>query len=114
DDIAALQCAQTVYFAGTPLPSAPPASSLSVYPDNCYGQASFEWTSSTGATSYEIEQSFYSNFSYAWTVYAGPDTSLFYDGGTGTNYYRVRACNSGGCSGYGNGNHSVTYRSPCW
>lgn len=114
DDIAALQCAHTVYFAGTPLPSPPPAPTLSVYPENCYGQASFAWTSSAGANSYELEQSPYSNFSYAWTVYVGADTNFWHDGGGGTNYYRVRACNSGGCSGYGNGNKSVKYRSPCW
>jgi len=30
DDVAALQCAHTVYFAGTPLPSPPPAPTLSV------------------------------------------------------------------------------------
>jgi hypothetical protein len=113
DDVAALQCAHTVYFAGTPLPSPPPAPTLSVYPENCYGQASFTWTSSAGANSYELEQSPYSNFSYAWTVYVGPDTYFWYDGGGGTNYYRVRACNSGGCSGYGNGNKPVRYRSPC-
>jgi matrixin len=113
DDIAALQCAHTVYFAGTPLPSAPPTPTLTVTPELCYGQASFSWTSSAGANSYELEQSNFSNYSWAWTVYVGADNNFFHDGGGGTSYYRIRACNAGGCSAYGNGNKSVKYRSPC-
>jgi hypothetical protein len=35
-------------------------------------------------------------------IYSGPNTSLFHNGGIGTKYYRVRACNSNGCSGYSN------------
>jgi hypothetical protein len=114
DDIAALQCAHDVYFSGAPRPSAPPTpASFSVQPYLCYGWATFSWSSSTGATFYEIQQSSYSNFVSTWPVYAGNDTALFFDGGTGTNYYRVRACNSGGCSGYRNGSSGVSYHDPC-
>jgi hypothetical protein len=114
DDIAALQCAHNRYFAGNPLPSAPPTPDwMDVFPWHCFGLADLSWSSSTGATSYQVEQSPYSSFSSTWTVYAGPDTSIHHDGGWGTNYYRVRACNSGGCSGYQNGDEAVRFYDPC-
>ena len=115
DDIAALQCAHTVYFAGTSLPSAPPApASLSVSPSFCFSWASLNWSSSAGATSYEVEISYQSNFPFAWNVYAGPGTYLNFNGGWNPDYYRVRACNSGGCSGYTAGSQPVYYYDPCW
>lgn len=114
DDIAALQCAHDVYFAGNPLPSPPSTpTSFTVTPGLCFGQVDLSWNSSSGATSYEVEQSPYSNYSISWTVYAGPYTYLFYDGGGGTNYYRVRACNSGGCSAYATSSKGVRYYDPC-
>lgn len=114
DDSAALQCAHDVYFASNPLPSPPSAPAVfSVSPAFCLGYAGLSWSDSTGATSYELEQSPYSNFMYTGTVYVGPSTYLYFDGGTGYNYYRVRACNSGGCSGYTNGDQGVNYYDPC-
>jgi len=115
DDIAALQCAHDVYFAGNPLPSPPPApASFSVNPNYCFSQAYLSWSSSTGATSYEVEVSYASNFPLAWIVYAGPGAQTYADVGFNPDYYRVRACNSGGCSGYRNGNQPVYYYDPCW
>jgi hypothetical protein len=35
-------------------------------------------------------------------IYSGTATSIIHNGGTGTKYYRVRACNGNGCSGYSN------------
>jgi hypothetical protein len=114
DDEAALQCSQDVYFAGNPLPSAPSTpTGFSAQPHLCFGWADMTWNSSSGATSYEVQQSPYSNFSVAWTVYIGPYTYLSWDGGTGTNYYRVRACNSGGCSAYSSRSVGVRYYNPC-
>lgn len=96
--------------------AAPPAApaSMSVQPAYCFGWASLSWSSSTGATFYQVEQSPYPNLSYASTVYSGPDTFRFHNAGTGTNYFRVRACNSDGCSGYAYGDSPVTYQDPCW
>jgi hypothetical protein len=113
DDTSALQCAHNTYFAGSPLSVPPTPASFNVQPEFCYGYADLSWSSSTGATSYEVEQSPYNTFLYTWLIYSGPDTFLFYNGGTGTNYYRVRACNANGCSGYRNGNRGVRYYSPC-
>jgi hypothetical protein len=114
DDSAALQCAHDVYFAGNPLPSPPPApASFSVNPSFCFAWASLSWSSSAGATSYQVQISYQSNFPFASTVYAGPDTFIYYNGGWNPDYYRVRACNSGGCSGYTNGNQPVYYYNPC-
>lgn len=115
DDIAALQCAHDVYFVGNPLPSPPPApASLSVNPSYCFSNAWLSWSSSAGATSYEVEISFQTSFSFAWNVYAGPYTSLNNNGGWNPDYYRVRACNSGGCSGYTYNYTPVYYYDPCW
>ena len=114
DDNAALQCAHTVYFAGAPLPSAPSApASLSVSPWYCLASARLSWSSSAGATSYEVEISYQNNFPFAWNVYAGPATALNVNGGFNPDYYRVRACNSGGCSGYTNSGVPVYYYDPC-
>lgn len=114
DDIAALKCSHDRYFASNPLPS-PPATpaSLSVSPSYCFGWASFSWSSSTGATYYEVQQSPVSSFIVYGVAYAGPDTYLNYNGGPDYNYYRVRACNWGGCSGYRNGDQGVAYYDPC-
>lgn len=115
DDISALQCAQNKYpFSSTPPPSVPrtPAS-LSVQSQFCFGSVHLSWSSSIGATYYEVEQSDSSNFPYPWLIYSGPGTSLFYDGGPGTNYYRVRACNDNGCSGYRDGDAPGQYYDPC-
>lgn len=113
DDIAALQCAHSIYFAGNPPPAPPPAPALlDVHRELCYGQVSLSWSSSAGATYYQVEHSYYSNFAWSSLIYAGPSTSVFFDGGVGTSYYRVRACKDG-CGSYTNGNRTGRYYSPC-
>lgn len=114
DDQAALQCAHDVYFASNPLPSAPSTpSSFTVSPAYCFGWASLSWSTSTGATSYEVQGATSSSFAWAATVYAGPNNYLYYNPGEGPAYYRVRACNSGGCSAYIASPYPVYYYDPC-
>jgi matrixin len=110
DDQQALQCSQTVYGGGGG--GVPPVPILSNEPEYCRGMASLNWSSSSGATFYEVQKASSSSFSSPTLIYSGPDTTLFHDGGNGTRYYRVRACNSNGCSGYSNF-VVVKYYSPC-
>ncbi|HYH47549.1 MAG TPA: matrixin family metalloprotease [Thermoanaerobaculia bacterium] len=114
DDIAALQCAQTRYPpGGTPTGAPPVPAWMDVEPFFCRTMANLTWASSTGATFYEVQRSGASTFPSPSTIYSGPNTSFFYQGGaTSTQWFRVRACNSNGCSGYRNGG-SVGYYSPC-
>ncbi|MDR7099169.1 YD repeat-containing protein [Lysobacter niabensis] len=57
-----------------------------------------DWTASTNATSYELQESFNSG---AWTNVASSGTSASFTKSTGGSYaYRVRACNPAGCSSY--------------
>jgi hypothetical protein len=71
------------------------------------------WSSSTGATYYEVQQDSSSNFPFPWLIYSGPDTSIYHDAGFGTNYFRVRACDANGCSGYRDGDQPNQYYDPC-
>lgn len=111
DDISALRCAENRYGGGTPS-SVPPTPTLSLESQYCLGWVDLFWSSSTGATSYEVQTSTSGNFTFTVLIYSGADTSLFYNGGTGTKYYRVRACNANGCSGYSNTGIG-RYYSPC-
>lgn len=63
------------------------------------GAFAISWAASTGATSYELQQQ---KDGGTWTtVFDGSDTSTGLSGRTdGTYKYRVRACNSSGCSTY--------------
>lgn len=116
DDIAALQCAQNRYPPGGSPPSgAPPTPAwMNANPGYCKAQAFLSWASSTGATYYEVERSGASTFPSPVLIYSGPNTSRFAgnNGVTGTQWYRVRACNANGCSGYRNGG-SVQYYDIC-
>jgi len=113
DDQAALQCSQSRYppsgGGGGSVPAIP--ASLSIQPDFCKAFAFISWSASSGATSYQLERSFSSTFSGAVLIYSGPNTSKFDDGGgsSSTRYYRVRACNANGCSGYRTGQASFYY-----
>jgi len=103
DDQQALQCSQSRYLpsggggGGGTVPAVP---TLSAESEFCKGYVTLSWTSSAGATYYELQKSYSSSFTSALLIYSGPNTSKFYNGGN--TYYRVRACNSNGCSGYSN------------
>ncbi|WP_158543321.1 hypothetical protein [Dyella psychrodurans] len=78
------------------VPSAP--ASISV-PGASFNPVSVSWASSLDATTYILEQSINSG---GWTVaYQGGGTSAQVGAGMSGGYvYRVRACNTYGCSGY--------------
>lgn len=83
-------------------PAAPSsAPTLSVTNFDCYGQNGLDWGLITLANSYQVYRSNYSNFASPVRVYTGFDNYLFANH-TQDAYYRVKACNEGGCSGYSN------------
>ena len=112
DDKYALQCSQARYPVGGVVP--PPVQvSLTVTSEYCYGYVTLAWSSLPYVTRYELYKSRYSNYSGQTRVYNGSATSKFLNAGTGTWYFRVRACNSAGCGAYRNGNRSFTSISGC-
>ncbi|MGH3262347.1 MAG: hypothetical protein ACRDNS_10150, partial [Trebonia sp.] len=83
-----------------PDPGAPPAPvSISVPSSSSTGDITVSWASASTATSYVLQQQFNGG---AWTqAYSGSGTSTSLTGlGNGSYVYRVRACNSAGCSAY--------------
>nr|QNO50754.1 hypothetical protein HAICDJOK_00014 [Methanosarcinales archaeon ANME-1 ERB6] len=61
------------------------------------------WSSVSGATSYTLEEDTSSSFSSPTLVHSGAGTSKYVTGkSNGTYYYRVKACNACGCSGWSN------------
>lgn len=125
--IAAMQSrAQVGTMADTPFPlngsqnlvvtSVPPAAKppfFGVSNKLCYGRNTLQWLDSgPEILAYELQSSANSQFSAPVLVYAGLNQSLSVDVGI-TTYYRVRACNSRGCSAYTNGNRAATYTPSC-
>lgn len=89
----------------------PVPGSLSV-PATSTGSYTVSWGSVTGpVTAYELYESTSSIFSSQTLAFTGTGTSTSLSKGDGTYYYRVRACNAGGCSGYFTGStNSVVVR----
>jgi len=94
---------QVVKLPGTP-------SSLSVPSNDNNGSFSISWGSASGAvTRYETYES--KNSGAYVSVYSGTAISKSLSGRADGSYkYRVRACNTAGCSGYRNGNATLTVR----
>jgi len=68
--------------------------------DGCY---TVSWSSVNGATSYTLEEDTSSSFSSPTVVHSGAGTSKYVtDKSDDTYYYRVKACNAEGCSGWSN------------
>jgi len=89
-------------------------SSISVPSSSTTGSYTVSWGSSTGTvTAYELYEATNSGFSGEALAYSGTSTSTPISGkGNGTYYYRVRACNGSGCSGYRTGGNATTVLLP--
>lgn len=76
----------------------PPAAPASISgPSQTNGNYTISWSSSTGATRYELWES-KGNDPFG-QAYDGPNTFKSFNGKASGNYtYKVRACNAGGCS----------------
>ena len=92
-------------------PSMPPGIS---YPtSDCDGNFQVSWTAVSGADSYTLQRSTNASFTDADDVYAGSSTSYNQSGlGDGAYYYRVRASNSCGESGWRSGSAVTVSSTP--
>jgi YD repeat-containing protein len=86
----------------------PPAPAAISVPSTSTGSIAIGWSASSYATSYSLQQSV--NGGGFATIYSGANTSYGYSVGTTATYsYRVQACNSHGCSGFGpTGSSAIT------
>lgn len=64
------------------------------------GSLSVSWGSVTGSPTYELWEATNSAFTGEIRIYNAGGTTTSFTRGDGTWYYRVRACNASGCSGY--------------
>lgn len=93
------------------LPPAAPAS-LDV-PNMAGGAFVLSWSKVGDGLRYEVEQAPRADFTDVGNVYRGDETSVsLTPSQDGTFFYRVRACDSGGCSAATNGAHGVTVELP--
>jgi len=84
-----------------PVPTAPVLNAISNGDGD--GNYTVSWSSSAGATTYTLEEDDNNGFSSPSAVYSGASTSKAISGkGIGTYYYRVRASNTSGSSGWSN------------
>jgi photosystem II stability/assembly factor-like uncharacterized protein len=83
-------------------PSAPPTPTLyEISNPDGDGNYTVSWSTASGASSYTLQEDDNSGFGSPATVYTGSGTSTSISGKpTGTYYYRVRASNSYGSSGW--------------
>lgn len=89
-------------------PSAPePPASISVPSTNTGGTYTVSWSTSSGATSYVLQQE--SNIMPSWEqVYSGASTSTSVSVGSLEFRYQVQACNASGCSAFSSPSSWVT------
>ncbi|MHC4599393.1 MAG: S8 family serine peptidase, partial [Planctomycetota bacterium] len=75
--------------------------SITVPANSSTGNYTVSWSAVAGASSYDLEEDTNPAFPSPTTVYSGAATSFNVTGNaTGTYYYRVRATNAGGTSGW--------------
>ena len=89
-------------FSLTGTPPSPPALNDPGTTDTD-GDYTVSWSSVSGATSYTLEEDTSSSFSSPTVVHSASGMSKYVTGKSdGTYYYRVKACNACGCSGWSN------------
>jgi subtilisin family serine protease len=82
-------------------PSAPTAAATpQVYMRRCYGQGTVSWSKSYWPTEYQLQASSSAAFTNPEPFAIGSERSIFFDIGTTTTYFRVRACNSITCTAW--------------
>jgi YD repeat-containing protein len=88
--------------------------SIAVPSTSTTGSYFISWGASSGAvTAYELYEATNSGFTGQALVYSGTATSAGLSGRTdGSYYYRVRACNGSGCSGYRTGANAISVTLP--
>jgi hypothetical protein len=91
----------------------PEPSTLTLFQQLCWGYNNMNWTASCGATYYELYGSTSVNFATQFLEYSGPNLSRSVNVSQ-TTYYRVRACNASGCSGYHAAQQPAIYYNRCW
>lgn len=95
-----------------PAPAIP--SSITVPSGSTTGSYAITWgTSNALAAYYQLYEATNASFSGESLVYSGTDTTAQRTGrGNGSYFYRVVACNSGGCSGYRTGTNATVVTLP--
>lgn len=71
-------------------------------PEYCYGFHTIKWSAQASATEYQLYRSLKGTFTDAYKIYSGPSTETWINVTAGTWYFRARACNASGCSGWTN------------
>lgn len=104
--VAALNIMMPNAAASQPDPPPPPSiapSSLTATSHMCWGMTNVSWGASSGATMYKLFYSTYSTYNPQFVAYDGTARNSFVNiGSNSTYYFRVKACNAGGCSGFSN------------
>jgi YD repeat-containing protein len=91
-------CSAPTTSAAITIAHIPPTPASISAPGSSTGAVALSWPAATYATSYQVEHSQDGNWAQ---VYAGGATSAtIQEPASGNWYYRVRACNANGCSGY--------------
>ena len=94
-------CNLPLLVKSLPIPAAPVLNTIS----NADGDGNYtiDWNSSVGATTYTLEEDDNLGFSTPTIAYSGSNSLIAISGrGIGTYYYRVRASNTSGSSGWSN------------
>ncbi len=97
-----LDSVSIVHFTNSASPPSAPTGVSATY-DTYYSRIQVSWTASAGATSYQVYRHTSDNSAGASQLPGSPTSSPFDDTSATPGmdyYYWVKACNSGGCSGF--------------
>ena len=87
-------------WRGAPNPPPLAPNGVTAITNEWYGIYNITWDSSTNATTYELYRSYNPSFSNPVKLYTGTSTNSFVNVTSGTWYFKVKACNAGGWSGF--------------